>query len=375
MSDSHQGNVVAAFLRPLGDAVRTVPELRYLARITGSKVTLIVKAGWQRDLYAGLEYVGDVLSLDKWRVPLWLSPAQRAVVRRLKTASPRLGFVLSRRAKFAKLSRLLRRAGVPANGIVDDIPGWRAVDPHFPDFRPDRRDLAPPELSVTPDEQAAMRSRLERECGWTGGTLVVLHPGCGAMKRSGGMGREGGKNWSWRNWVALAAALREAAPDALVAFTGSGDERELTERICSEAGGRGARLVSLAGQTSMRELLALQSLASSGIATNTGASHTAMAVGCPLVSIFGNHDPRIFTASSFGWGPCHTVRGADMAAGSVAKEDSPVNRIRPATVFTAWRDLPARTDRPGDKPYVRHYLEGGGVEEVTFAEEKRWGVG
>ncbi|MCD8349516.1 MAG: glycosyltransferase family 9 protein [Planctomycetaceae bacterium] len=374
MSDSSQGNVVAAFLRPLGDAVRTVPELRYLARVTGSKVNLIVKAGWQRDLYAGLDYIGDVLSLDKWRVPLWFSPAQRAVVARLKSVSPRLGFVLSRRAKFAKLSRLLRRAGVPDDGIVDDIPGWRAANPKFPDYRPDRRDLAPPALHVEPDEQTAMRARLERDCGWSGGPLVVLHPGCGAMKRSGGLGREGGKNWSWQNWVALAATLREATPESLLVFTGSGDERELTERICKDASGNGARLVSLAGQTTMRELLALQSLASSGIATNTGASHTAMAMGCPLVSIFGNHDPRIFTASSFGWGACHTVRGADMAAGSVAKEDSPVNRIKPATVFAAWREIPPRTSHPGDKPYVRHYLEGGGVEEAAFAEEKRWGL-
>ncbi len=373
MSDSRQGTVAAAFLRPLGDAVRTVPELRYLARVSGSKVTLIVKAGWQRDLYAGLDYIGDVLPVDKWRVPLWFSPAQRAVVARLRSMTPRLGFVLSRRAKFAKLSRLLRRSGVPDDGIVEDIPGWRAYNPKFPDYRPDRRDLAPPELVVSQDEQAAMRSRLQNECGWSDGPLVVLHPGCGAMKRSGGMGQEGGKNWSWQYWVALAVTIREAVPDALLVFTGSGDERELTERICAQAGG-GAGLVSLAGRTTMRELLAVQSLASSGIATNTGASHTAMAVGCPLVSIFGNHDPRLFTASSFGWGACHTVRGADMEAGSVAKEDSPVNRIKPETVFAAWRALPARTSSPGDVPYVRHYLEGGGVEEVPFAEIKRWGL-
>ncbi len=364
------------FLRPLGDAMRCLAQLRYLARVTGCKIDVLVKKEWQRQLYDGLDYIGEVLSLDNWHIPFFISPPQRGVIQNLKNAPPAWAFLQGKKAKYRKLFRLCTRAGMPTRRIVQGVPGWDGcTHPLFPNFSPDDTDLAPPALHVREQELYAMRDYLAQKHSWAGEPLVILHSGCGGMNRAGSLfGRKGGKTWAWENWAAVSQGIHASVPQALIVLTGSQAERPMTERIREKSGGQNARIVSMAGETSIRQLLALQALATSGIAINTGASHTAMAVGCPLVSIFGNHNPSEFSAGSFGWGACHTVTGAKIEGRAVAREASPIHLIRPETVLKAWRELPARQAAPGARPYVVHYLEGGcaGVRQQTFREEKLW---
>lgn len=65
-------------------------------------------------------------------------------------------------------------------------------------------------------------------------------------------------------------------------------------RVCDEVAHRGGspRIVSLAARTTVREMLALQAEAGLVVANDSGAAHTAAALGVPVVVIFGPTDPE-----------------------------------------------------------------------------------
>jgi heptosyltransferase-2 len=79
------------------------------------------------------------------------------------------------------------------------------------------------------------------------------------------------------------------ALDADVLIFGSADERPLAEEIASTMK---HTPVIVAGETSLRELLALMAKCRLIVANDSGPMHLAAALGIPLVAIFGSTDAR-----------------------------------------------------------------------------------
>jgi len=77
--------------------------------------------------------------------------------------------------------------------------------------------------------------------------------------------------------------------DADVIFFGTSAEKQITARILSAMK---CRAVSLAGETSTRDLAALFSVCSVFVGNDSGAMHVAAAVGLPVIGIFGSTDPE-----------------------------------------------------------------------------------
>ena len=73
----------------------------------------------------------------------------------------------------------------------------------------------------------------------------------------------------------------------------------LAEALTREAGGP---VDDVAGSTSLRELIALQSLAHSHIGMDTGTAHTAAATGCRTVAIARRALPSVWRPLSRGGG-------------------------------------------------------------------------
>jgi 3-deoxy-D-manno-octulosonic-acid transferase/heptosyltransferase-1 len=86
-----------------------------------------------------------------------------------------------------------------------------------------------------------------------------------------------------------------------VIITGSAHEKPYTESIIKEA--KTAKVVNLAGQTTLKDLACLYRQAAVVVTTDSGPMHIATAVGTPVVALFGPTDPR----RTGPYGPGHTV--------------------------------------------------------------------
>jgi len=107
--------------------------------------------------------------------------------------------------------------------------------------------------------------------------LVVMNP----------VARWQTKLWPESSFAGLADRLvREKG--AFVIFTGSKDDRVAIERIISMMSGSA---INWAGETTLKELAALASLAEHFITTDTGPMHLAAAAGAKVVALFGPTAP------------------------------------------------------------------------------------
>ncbi len=95
------------------------------------------------------------------------------------------------------------------------------------------------------------------------------------------------KLWPDKNFAELADRLiREK--NAVIIFTGSGEDRALNDRILLMME---ERAVNWAGETTLKELAALASLSDLFITTDTGPMHLAAAAGARIVALFGPTAP------------------------------------------------------------------------------------
>ncbi len=111
-----------------------------------------------------------------------------------------------------------------------------------------------------------------------GRRLVGLHVGA----------RPPARRWPAERFAALGDALARRTGAAIV-LTGSGDERDVAERV---RGMMSAPAVSLAGQTSIGTLAALLERLDLFVSNDTGPAHLAVAVDVPSIAIFGPADHR-----------------------------------------------------------------------------------
>ncbi len=109
--------------------------------------------------------------------------------------------------------------------------------------------------------------------------LVGIHPGAsfGPAKR-----------WLPERFAALADRLVGALSADVLIF-GSADEKPLAEQIAQAM--RHSPLV-MAGQTSLRQMMALFGQCCLAITNDSGPMHVAAGLGLPLVAIFGSTDER-----------------------------------------------------------------------------------
>jgi heptosyltransferase-2/heptosyltransferase-3 len=78
-------------------------------------------------------------------------------------------------------------------------------------------------------------------------------------------------------------------PQAAILMLGVPREHDLNQQIIALSGVAG--VFNLAKELPIPRLLALQSRASAMISVDTGPAHSAAAVGCPVLVLFGVADP------------------------------------------------------------------------------------
>lgn len=114
--------------------------------------------------------------------------------------------------------------------------------------------------------------------------LVLLNANCSDLV--------GARRWPLENYVALAGAILARVPDVRIILTGSGGERAHVDSVCRQIGD--PRCASLAGATSLHELIALFQQGALLITNDSGPAHFASTSDIPTLVLFGPETPRIF---------------------------------------------------------------------------------
>ncbi|MGB9699054.1 MAG: lipopolysaccharide heptosyltransferase II [Thermodesulfobacteriota bacterium] len=130
---------------------------------------------------------------------------------------------------------------------------------------------------VSDEIRQGAKSKLSQR-GLSLGNLVVIHP----------LAKWPTKQWPKEKFARLADNLINLG--ATVVFTGSLEDHKEIKEICGLME-HNTQNLNLAGQTGLRELAALFSLANLVITTDTGPMHLAAAVQAPLIVLFGPTAP------------------------------------------------------------------------------------
>ena len=102
------------------------------------------------------------------------------------------------------------------------------------------------------------------------------------------------RRWQPERYVQLARQLLQRYPEVHIALTGSPEERESTEMLAREIGS--SRCKSIAGLTTLPQLLALYELAEVLLTNDSGPAHFASLTGIDVVALFGPETPDVFGA-------------------------------------------------------------------------------
>ncbi len=138
------------------------------------------------------------------------------------------------------------------------------------------------------------------------GPLVILNPNVDDSL--------GVRKWPAERYVALGKRLVAAHPDIRICGVGTPDERESVEALCREIGS--PNTVSMAGRTTLRDLIVLTAMADVLVTNDCGPAHFACMTDCDVVVMFGPETPQLFSPlgerihaidKRLGCSPCLTV--------------------------------------------------------------------
>ena len=289
----------------MGDLVLIQPMIRLLAARYGAPVDLLAAGGWVRPLYQGQPDVGEIHLLAKRKLPLWLSAEKRQLLQWLRQTGPRPVWYCD---FDEKLVPLLAQAGLDERWVVRAKAVGTQDGEHLVDFSQRLARTVPPALqhvmanSLTDlDDRdpnlrisATMRADVQdwlQARGWLGKPLLLVQAGNRRTMRTG-LRRRMSTNTKWwpeDNWAAIIRMLAERHPDAVILLVGAPPEADLNDELLQRAGV--AQAFNEARELPIPRLLALQARAAGMVTVDTGPAHTAAAVGCPLVVLFGVADP------------------------------------------------------------------------------------
>ncbi len=353
MALSVSSPVVIRFGR-LGDTVLLAPLLRKLHLRFGAPCRLVSLGECSRTLYEGSEDVAEVRWFPSQHGWLWTSPRRLAVAFSLRALRDAPFYICEPDVRTrTKVRPMLALAGVPASHCVfiEDLPmcegeHWADWLLRFADLTPaafagtpalaPSRQSTAPYLRATPAERADARAWLAAQ-GWNANQpVVLLQPANKRTMRWNGVREQSDddKAWPASRWAALMRAILQWQPDAWVVLCGCAAEAGYLSSIRAEAGLQ--RVIAPSGGLPLGRLRGLMELAHSMVSVDTGPAHLAAAVGCPLVVLFGNRWPSMWTPRS-GSGSAVTVLGG-------LPRTPRVDLLGVEEVAQAWWRLPARAE-------------------------------
>jgi ADP-heptose:LPS heptosyltransferase len=144
-----------------------------------------------------------------------------------------------------------------------------------------------PDFEPVAGEQDQVRTLLQRETGnETDPPIVLLNPNASDLLPL--------RKWPEDRYVSLARRLLDAFPEIYIGLTGAPDEAGPIEAMVQEIGS--PRCFSLAGKTTLRQLLVLYTLSELLITNDSGPAHFAAMTQIHTLTLFGPETPALFGA-------------------------------------------------------------------------------
>ena len=332
----------------MGDTVILLTLIRMLYQRFGVPVDLLTSGSWTRPLLEGQPGVGTIHLLRSSNTPHVLDQQKWRLAAALRTRGPQLTWACQHAPK---ARQLLRAAGIPDTLVVDLNSTTPFGHEHIVDqyacfarcapvafeefyasrYRVNRVDvLRSPPLLVNPAYRAATEAWL-RQLRLADQPLLLVQVG---NKRTMRWWRprqraSNTKYWPEAHWANVLRGLRDQEPDAAILLLGVDSEAGMNRDIIKQAGVDRAH--NLAGAVPIPRLLALQERAHGMVSVDTGPAHSAAALDCPLVVLFGVADPGLYA-------PRAPSQAVEVLTGSLAGQRSMLG-ITPAQVLEAWRRL------------------------------------
>jgi lipopolysaccharide heptosyltransferase II len=192
-----------------------------------------------------------------------------------------------------------------------------------------------PEFVPTSEGREEVRALLREAAGTDPGRLLLLNPNCSDLLPL--------RRWPSERFVELGRRLLVELPDATLVMTGAPSEAEEAARIARAIGS--GRAFSLAGRTSLQQLLVLYSLADLLVSNDSGPVHFAALTPVPVVALFGPETPLLYgplsrrarvLQSGLACSPCVNILNHRM---SPCTDNQCMQRITVEEVLAAAREL------------------------------------
>ena len=208
------------------------------------------------------------------------------------------------------------------------------VPENFPTFgiQPDTTGDALPYFTAEPAEIQEMQERLARlTVKTTAPRVVLLNANASDLIPL--------RRWSLESYIEVAQRLLARFPGAFIAFTGAKNEAAKAQDLVRRVGS--TRCFSLAGETTLRQLLVLYGLADVLVTNDSGPAHFAALTPIHTVTLFGPETPLLFAALT----PRNTPLWAGIACSpcvsalnnrqSACRDNVCMQRITPDQTFAA----------------------------------------
>lgn len=280
----------------VGDAVMTVPALRELRRLFPEAHITLATRPWSRELFAGSEFLDDMLIYDRRGIGSVVSQVSEWRKRRFDLA------VLFQNAFEAALIPALARVPVRVGYATEwrrflltdhlDLPDWRSskhevfyylniiaeLERLFNGTRRDVEAYVPETaLDISQARQAAGRDFLHARNVISTRKVVALCPGSINSRA---------KRWPAERFAALADLLIDS--QAQVLLIGSPDELDVSLEVAAKM--QHEPLI-LTGKTSLSQVVEILAAVDLLITNDTGPAHIAAAMRRPTLVIFGPTNP------------------------------------------------------------------------------------
>jgi len=345
----------------LGDQVILFVLIEALRRRFGVPVDFLASGAWSKPLAEANPAIDTLHVVRSRRTPYLLSLQQQRLVRALRSRPPgpvwlcdadERGTALLRRAGVAEKWLLRAHRDCPRLPGEHNVERWLRFAQQSPPALPPMaagdaaaivRGLTCPPLRVLPAWRAEVEAWL-RTLAIADRPLILvqvgnkrtMHPLASHRRASNS------KYWPEERWAEVINRLQRRHPTAVVLLLGVPREARINDEIARLA--RSDRLLNVARQMTVPRLLGLQERALGMISVDTGPAHTAAALGCPVVVLFGLAEVEAYAPRSPS-GAVEVLTGRDENGLSILA-------ISVQDVEDAWERLPLRSPRAGEEDSV-----------------------
>jgi heptosyltransferase I len=277
----------------LGDVATTLPLLCDLRRAyPGATIDWLVAPAFAA-LVRGHDAVNDVILFDRKELAAWWRSA--AAFRKLQE--------LKRRLKAGHYDCVIDAQGLLRSGYFSYVTGAR-MRIGFADAREGGRFFYTHKVPIRRRDAMAvvrMRALLDPIGVPHDGPAeyrVPIQPAAAAKAEmlvpANAVGFIPGSRGDGKRWPAegFGYVIGEVAKHSPVVLFGSPDEQELCEEILRISGSEGCPRMNLAGKTSVAEMVAALARCRQVVGNDTGPLHVAVALGKPIVGLYGKTDPK-----------------------------------------------------------------------------------